>query len=109
MGPGPERGHVSRTIPPATRRAVLHRDGRRCQIPGCANWIWLDLHHVVPRGRGGPNRESNIVCVCNAHHDLIHKRRLAVELDGIGFRFVFPNGRTLRPEVRSPNPPPPAL
>jgi len=30
MCPGEDRGYVSRIIPPATRRAVLHRDHHRC-------------------------------------------------------------------------------
>ena len=37
MRDGHGRGHVSRTIPPAVRRAVLQRDGHRCQVPGCCN------------------------------------------------------------------------
>ena len=49
MREGPTRGHLSRTIPPATRRAVLQRDHHRCQVPGCTNRLWLDIHHLAYR------------------------------------------------------------
>ncbi len=46
-------GHVSRTIPPAVRRAVLVRDDGKCQVPGCRNHRYLDLHHIEHRQHGG--------------------------------------------------------
>ncbi|MCA9573134.1 MAG: HNH endonuclease, partial [Myxococcales bacterium] len=79
MRPGPTRGHVSRTIPPATRRAVEQRDGRRCVVPGCTCRLWVDLHHVAPWSRGGGHEESNLVTLCTVHHRLVHDGVLAVE------------------------------
>ena len=66
-------GHVTRTIPPATRRAVLVRDGGHCQVPGCRYDRYLDLHHILPRARGGGHTPSNLVTVCSTHHELLHR------------------------------------
>ncbi len=71
-------GHVSRTIPPATRRAVLIRDGMRCQAPGCRFEHNLELHHVDQHSHGGSNDPCNLVTTCSTHHDLIHKDVLRV-------------------------------
>ncbi len=67
-------GHVTRTIPPATRRAVLIRDGMCCTAPDCRNRKHLELHHIVPRAEGGDHSPENLTTVCWAHHDMIHKR-----------------------------------
>ena len=72
MSPGEERGHVSRIIPPAVRRAVLHRDHHRCQVPGCSNRLWLDLHHLEYFSAGGDNSEANLITLCSVHHQLLH-------------------------------------
>jgi 5-methylcytosine-specific restriction endonuclease McrA len=89
---GPTRGHVTRTIPPATRRAVFHRDALRCRVPGCTNRLWLDQHHVRHRKDGGGHDESNLVTLCNVHHRMVHEGLLAVEAVASGFRFERPSG-----------------
>ncbi len=66
-------GHLTRTIPPATRRAVLIRDGGRCQVPGCRCRQHVALHHIRFRSDGGDHSPDNLVTVCWAHHDMIHK------------------------------------
>jgi hypothetical protein len=38
---------------------MLHRDWRRCQVPGCRHADYLDLHRVQPRAERAwlrPNR-----------------------------------------------------
>jgi hypothetical protein len=35
---------ATQTIPPATRREVVRRDGGRCIVPGCRSAVFLDLH-----------------------------------------------------------------
>jgi hypothetical protein len=57
-----KRAH--QTIPPARRRAVVARDQRRCQVPGCTNATWLDVHHLRLRSEGGLHSLENLVCVC---------------------------------------------
>jgi hypothetical protein len=50
-------------IPPATRRKVLHRDQKRCQVPGCMCHSNLDVHHVVHREHPRFKRSSQHVVV----------------------------------------------
>jgi len=71
-------GHVSRTIPPAVRRSVLVRDEGQCQVPGCRHQRHLDLHHIRHRSKGGGHVPDNLVTVCSAHHDLLHRDVLRV-------------------------------
>lgn len=61
------------TIPPRTRREVMARDRHRCQAPGCGRRRFLEVHHVVPRGRGGSNGAENLVTLCSACHRLVHE------------------------------------
>ena len=65
------------TIPPATRRAVLARDGHRCRISGCGNTRFLEVHHIVRRAKGGGNGAENLLTICSSCHGLIHERALA--------------------------------
>ena len=101
MREGPTRGHLTHTIPPATRRAVLHRDRYECQVPGCTNGLYIEVHHVESRAFGGRHDEDNLVTVCSIHHDLVHDGRLGIERrKGGGFVFTFPSGRVVeRPLV----------
>ena len=68
----PEGRNVA-TIAPAVRRAVLVRDGYRCRAPGCTGTRFLEVHHRVPRARGGTNRPDNLVTLCAACHRLRHE------------------------------------
>lgn len=53
------------------RHIVLKRDGYKCC--NCrADDETLDVHHVVPIGRGGSNRLTNLKVVCRSCHELIH-------------------------------------
>jgi len=93
MREGPRRGHLSRTIPPAVRRAVLQRDGRRCQVPGCTNSLWLELHHLEHRSDGGGHEEDNLLTVCGVHHRVTHDGLLGIERVPGGLEFRFLDGR----------------
>ena len=88
--PGPTQGHLSRTIPPTTRRLALHRDGYCCQVPGCTNRLYLDLHHLAYFARGGGHHLDNLITLCSLHHRVLHAGDLAVDplRDGrVEFRF----------------------
>ena len=61
------------TIQPATRRRVLSRDQHRCQAPGCPHTRFLEIHHIVPRSKGGTNLEENLITLCSACHQMAHK------------------------------------
>lgn len=53
------------------RQIVLKRDKFKCC--NCqADDETLDVHHVVPIGRGGSNRLTNLKVVCRSCHELIH-------------------------------------
>ena len=43
-------------ISPSVRMTVLARDRYRCATPGCGATHFLEVHHVVPRARGGSNK-----------------------------------------------------
>ena len=64
-------------------------------MPGCSNWLWLDLHHVKHREHGGSHEETNLVVACNVHHRMAHTGRLEIRAENGGFWFVFPDGRSL--------------
>lgn len=59
-------------IPAALRRLVQIRD-RSCTFPGCDRHAgWCDLHHIVPRHRGGPTTADNLTLLCRHHHGTVH-------------------------------------
>jgi 5-methylcytosine-specific restriction endonuclease McrA len=65
-------------IPPATARLVLRRDHGRCQVPGCRSSRWIQIHHIVPREHGGSNDPCNLICLCSAHHQALHRKQIAI-------------------------------
>ena len=62
------------TIPPRVRRAVLARDRHRCQAPGCRHIHHLEVHHIVPRNKGGANRMDNLITLCSGCHRIWHEK-----------------------------------
>ena len=72
-------GHMVRTIPPATRRAVLIRDQGRCQVPGCGHQHHLELHHTLPRAEQGGHQSANLVVLCWTHHEMLHRGIIGVQ------------------------------
>jgi len=100
LRPGDEHGHASRTIPPATRRAVLARDRYQCVVPGCRNRVWLDVHHLVHREHGGTNTLDNLITTCTVHHRMTHAGQLTLWRDGDDVWCRFADGRCV--SVRRP-------
>ena len=90
----------TRTIPPALRRALHHRD-RGCCFPGCGLRFGQG-HHIRHWAQGGPTTLSNLATLCQRHHRAVHEAgyQLDRELDGT-LRFRRPDGRVL-PEVPPP-------
>jgi 5-methylcytosine-specific restriction endonuclease McrA len=101
-----EDGHVveigarTRTIPPALRRALHHRD-RGCRFPGCHVRAGQG-HHVRHWAQGGPTTLSNLALLCRRHHRAVHEEgyQVARGPDGV-LQFRRPDGRPL-PEVPPP-------
>lgn len=62
-----------------TERAILERDGYRCQAPGCSSRRNLEVHHIVYRSQQGTDDPWNLVTLCHAHHHhAVHKGTLRI-------------------------------
>ncbi|MEO8182799.1 MAG: HNH endonuclease, partial [Deltaproteobacteria bacterium] len=70
------------------RRAVLLRDQRRCQVPGCTNTRWLDVHHLELRSEGGRHSLANLTCLCSTHHRASHRGKIALARSDSGALHV---------------------
>ena len=71
-------GRRRRTVPPAIRRALEHRD-RGCSFPGCG-CRYTDAHHIVHWADGGETKLENLILICRRHHRLLHEEGYRVEL-----------------------------
>jgi uncharacterized protein DUF222/HNH endonuclease len=95
-----EVGARTRTIPPALRRVLQHRD-RGCRFPGCGVRVG-EGHHIQHWVHGGPTTLSNLALLCRRHHRAVHEEGYQVERAADGeLRFRLPNGWPL-PEVPLP-------
>ena len=54
----------------ALRRKVYRRDDYLCAL--CGAQKYLQIHHCVPRGQGGSDREDNLITLCADCHALCH-------------------------------------
>jgi hypothetical protein len=100
--PGVKPARASQTVPPATRRRVIRRDGKRCRVDGCRNHRYLDVHHVDPRNEGGGHDPERLLVLCGAHHQAAHRGTLCIDGNasrGFTFRHAdgTPYGEALRP------------
>ena len=97
-----EVGARTRTIPPALRRALHHRD-RGCRFPGCG-LPFGQGHHIRHWAHGGPTTLSNLALFCRRHQRAVHEQGYQMDRQADGeLHFRRPDGRLL-PEV-----PPPAV
>ncbi|PYX04011.1 MAG: HNH endonuclease [Acidobacteria bacterium] len=66
--------HPRRRLPPESYeqlcRAVLHRDGWRCQA--CGSFTNLQIHHKEFRSRLGDDSEDNLITLCSVCHNHVH-------------------------------------
>ncbi len=87
----------TRTIPPAIRRALHHRD-RGCRFPGCGVRFGQG-HHIRHWAQGGPTTLSNLALLCRRHHRAVHEEGYQLDRGPDGaLRFRRPDGQLL-PEV----------
>jgi hypothetical protein len=95
-----ELSHATRTIPPATRRALEARD-QHCVFSGCDRRpSWCDGHHLVWWTRGGPTTLANLGLVCRPHHRLVHEGGWTLERRDGRFKAIPPPRRVM-PNSRS--------
>jgi hypothetical protein len=93
-------GRATQTIPCATRRLIVRRDGGRCRVPGCRAAVFLDVHHVFPRSEGGDHEPDHLLLLCGAHHRAVHGGQLFIEGSSApGFVFRHADGSTYGGEV----------
>jgi 5-methylcytosine-specific restriction endonuclease McrA len=95
-----EVGARTRTISPALRRALHHRDSG-CRSPGCGVSFGQG-HHIRHWAQGGPTTLSNLAMLCRRHHRAVHEEGYQVERRPDGeLRFRRPDGRLI-PDVPLP-------
>jgi uncharacterized protein DUF222/HNH endonuclease len=100
-----EVGARTRTIPPALRRALQHRD-HGCRFPGC-HGRFTQGHHIRHWAQGGPTTLGNLALLCRRHHRAVHEEGYRVErAPDETLRFTTPTGLLLRdvPELSAPVP-----
>jgi hypothetical protein len=90
---------ASRTIPPATRRALTARD-RGCVFEGCGRPPeWTDAHHLRHWVDGGPTTLENLALLCRRHHRMVHEDGWGLTRSKSGgFEAIAPRGQ---PEVHA--------
>lgn len=66
--PRPRANRVTR----ATKHRVWTRAGSACE--GCGARDGLAVHHVVPRSKGGSNREGNLKLYCRTCERADHRK-----------------------------------
>jgi hypothetical protein len=97
-----EVGARTRTIPPALRRALEHRD-QGCRFPGCGRRFGQG-HHIRHWAHGGPTTLSNLTMLCRRHHRAVHEEGFQVERQPDGeLSFRRPDGAVIA--QRPPRPP----
>jgi hypothetical protein len=95
-----EVGARTRTIPPALRGALQHRD-KGCRFPGCDRPFGQG-HHIRHWAHGGPTKLSNLAMLCRRHHRAVHEEGYQVERQADGaLCFRRPDGQLL-PDVPAP-------
>lgn len=62
-----------RRIPGPERLAARKRDSRACRW--CGTTDALNLHHVIYRSEGGPDRAYNLLTLCRPHHEKVHSNK----------------------------------
>jgi Domain of unknown function (DUF222)/HNH endonuclease len=78
-------GTATSVIPPHLRRSTIRRD-RHCAFPGCRQRpAACQVHHIVPRSKGGATALTNLLLLCTFHHLIaVHRWGWTIALNGDG-------------------------
>lgn len=57
---------------PLVRGMVLDRDGHRCRL--CSKTAELEVHHILPKSKGGADNPVNLITLCSICHKLVHRK-----------------------------------
>jgi hypothetical protein len=91
--PAAPTARAKQDIPPAVRRQVMRRDGKRCVVSECANHLFLDVHHLDLRSEGGGHDAARLAVLCGAHHRAAHAGSLCISGSASeGFTFRHADG-----------------
>jgi len=98
-------GAAAETIPAHLRRAATTRHPH-CAFPGCDQPATAcDIHHLIPRARGGPTALPNLVPLCAFHHQIaIHRWGWDLRLNTDGTTTATSPDRTRTLHSHSPPP-----
>ncbi|MFD1635097.1 HNH endonuclease [Haloplanus ruber] len=70
------------------RREVLRRDDymcRHCERHEEMRGVSLEVHHIVPRSRGGSHEKYNLVTMCQHCHDRTHNGNVRTPDDHLAY------------------------
>ncbi len=82
-------GRNTTSIPPAIRIKVLAKARHKCETPGCNHTRFLEIHHLVPRSKGGTNDPTNLSVLCSACHRRIHAHGPALMVKSPGTNYSW--------------------
>ncbi len=95
-----EPARATQDIAPRVRRFVVRRDRGTCRVPGCRSAANLELHHIVPRSRGGSHQASNLIQLCDGCHTAHH--RDLIDIAGTSDKLVVTRRHELGPVELDP-------
>jgi hypothetical protein len=81
----------SRAIPAEVKRAIIKKRGRKCQVHGCQNHLYLYFCHRKAHALGGSREEDNLFVACWLHHWLYDHGRIT--MSGTTENPVFRNSK----------------
>jgi hypothetical protein len=88
-------GRARRSPTDAQRREIARRD-RHCRFPGCANFTFTNVHHIVPWKPHGRTDLDNLALLCLFHHGVVHHKGWTMTGNANEeLTFTSPNGRAM--------------
>ena len=74
---GPRVTRKRGKMPSSLVHLVQARDQGQCthvdaNLRHCPNRRWLEIHHLHPVSRGGPDDPENLTLLCSGHHKMTH-------------------------------------
>ena len=89
-------GKATETVPAYLRRAIIARD-KHCAFPGCDQPpAACQVHHLIPRSRGGPTSLEDCCLLCVFHHQIaVHRWGWQLRLNPDGTTTATLGDRTL--------------
>ncbi len=91
---------ATQDIAPRVRRFVVRRDRGMCRVPGCRSAANLELHHIVPRSRGGSHEAPNLIQLCDGCHTAHH--RGLIDIAGTSDALVVKRRHAFEPDEPAP-------